>query len=478
MMKICIIDDEREVRISIMQKLVYLFPHEKIFDVGFGQQALEQVQTVQPDLVFLDIRMPEISGLDILHELKQAYPQMHVVIISGYDDFEYARKSLQYGALDYLLKPVDRGELKEMVEKVKHHMNERFLQEFGLLAAKRPSNGISVKDLSLQPYNTSLWFDERQWKKLLIGKQASLLKGYETRSDEILCTFRLEPNLEGIVALSDKVDSSGIFRAKEDFFHTLETEWRNQKLLQFFQPKDHDVFLDGLKIQHNQRELRKNVVQTRQRILNACRSGDVDKLNSHLHEWSAWIEQLSFDDLQKECGILMAMLDEGLSRNEMIVIEENTLQYWMDWVARHRTWDELKQRIHGMVVNGIRALKILEEEQDKGDVDHWFEQALHLIDSTDDLNMTLDSIADLVHVHPVTLSRMFKQRTGINFVRYLTRKRLEHARQQLLNSNKKINEISEEVGYTDYAYFRSLFKKEYGMSPSQYRVEHGILLID
>lgn len=88
--------------------------------------------------------------------------------------------------------------------------------------------------------------------------------------------------------------------------------------------------------------------------------------------------------------------------------------------------------------------------------------------------MSLESIADVVGVHPVTLSRIFKQQTGMNFVRYLVRSRLQHAQSLLLKTDKKINEISEEVGYVDYRYFRTLFKKEFGCTPSEYRRRNGI----
>jgi YesN/AraC family two-component response regulator len=122
------------------------------------------------------------------------------------------------------------------------------------------------------------------------------------------------------------------------------------------------------------------------------------------------------------------------------------------------------------VLEGVAALKQLELQPNL----NWFEQALHMVDTSHDPNLSLEHVADAVGVHPVTLSRVFKQQTEMNFVRYVVRRRMRDAQSLLLKSDKKINEISEEVGYADYRYFRTLFKKEYGLTPSEYRKSNGI----
>jgi YesN/AraC family two-component response regulator len=80
-------------------------------------------------------------------------------------------------------------------------------------------------------------------------------------------------------------------------------------------------------------------------------------------------------------------------------------------------------------------------------------------------------------VHSVTLSRIFKQQTGMNFVKYVVRCRLKRAQHLLLKTDKKIDEISEEIGYIDYRYFRNLFKKEFGLTPSEYRKKNRVSAI-
>ncbi len=93
----------------------------------------------------------------------------------------------------------------------------------------------------------------------------------------------------------------------------------------------------------------------------------------------------------------------------------------------------MKQKIWKFVLDGVRALTQLENQSSLS----WFRQALQLVDTSRDPNLSLEMVADAVGVHPVTLSRIFKQQTGMNFVKYMIRSRLRHAQTLLLQTDKK-----------------------------------------
>lgn len=471
-MKICVVDDEREVRISIIHKLTALFPDEQVFNAEFGHEALERIEFIQPHLVFLDIRMPEMDGLELLQHLKNKYPDMYVVIISGYDDFEYARKAIQHGATDYLLKPADRGLMRDIVIKVKSNLEQAFMKELEYLLTITPIPYFSIQQI--QPFNVSLWFDEREWKTIEIGDRSALLERYKDVPQDIMFTFFIDSEMEGIVVKASSEQMNSGFREKLIFLNVLKSEVEKRKAMKFFQTSDYRFA--GL-IQKNGT---KEVVKYRQQIIHYARTGDFPGLESSLDAWFDGLAKLSYHDLRKECAHLMATLDEGLSRNDVIMLDEMTLYYWTDWVSMYQTWTDLKERVRKMVLSGVKALKNLEKPDRDGMVPqgNWFKQALQMMEESNNMNLNLDVVSEAVNVHPVTLSKMFKQQMGINFVRYLTRKRMQYASELLLGTNKKVNEISEDVGYADHAYFRGLFKKEFGYSPSEFRKQNGIITIN
>jgi YesN/AraC family two-component response regulator len=465
-MKICVADDEKGVRESILHKLNTLFPHASVFDVEFGRAALEKIMAVQPDLVFIDIRMPEMDGLEILQALKQMHPSMHAVILSGYEDFEYARRALQLGAIDYLLKPADREQLREVVERVRAELEAVFRREMDIILGKLSDQYIFLQDIRY--YNSSLWFDERQTKEFHFGDADCLVRQWESEPEKLLISFTVNSDYGGVLVSTSFEEQRPSFREKQDFLPALLAGMEKWECLRFFEGKRDD----GSHLKSS-KEGTGQAAQLRNSILSAAKTGDLPALELSLGTWLHVLEnKLSFLQLRKECVNLMAMLDEGLTKSEVIVLDEEKIRYWSEWVTKDKTWKELKERIRKFVLGGVRAMLQLEKQTNKSL--SWFEQAMKLVETSRDPNLSLESVAEAVGVHPVTLSRIFKQQTGMNFVRFMVRNRLQHSQTLLLKTDKKINDIAEEIGYTDHRYFRSLFKKEFGLTPSEYRRNNGI----
>jgi len=455
---------------SIIQKLTLLCPHEEIFDVGFGNQALEQIPLIQPDLIFLDIRMPEMDGLELLHRLKTTYPFMHVVIISGYDDFEYARRALQYGAMDYMLKPADRLQLKENVDRVKREHEQVFQQQFELLVGKQTQHLLRFEDLTL--YNLSLWFNERQWKSVIFEADApEAFEAVKEAPQQIVFGFKTAANIEGFVIGSSMQEHEEGFCDKESCLPFLASRIATLEQRLFFGSAS---YAQGTT--RYSETMASQAQQLRKQIFAQAVSGDEAMLKETIAAWFDCLTSFSLKGLRRECAQLMAMIDGGLTRQEqgVLVLDEDMLYYWTTWVEHCQTWEELKEKIHKLVVGGVGALNRVSRQAEEAANQSWFEHAIKLLDRTNDANVSLESVAEAVNVHPVTLSRMFKQQMGVTFVRYLTTRRLELARKLLLTTSKRINDIAEEIGYGDYRYFRTLFKKEYGYSPSEYRSKHGV----
>lgn len=125
MLSVIIIDDEEWVRFLING----LVPWDKlgmrvVGEATNGSEGLELCRKLKPDIVLTDIRMPAMDGLALLERLKEESPEVKVVIISGYDEFSYAKKAVKSGAFDYVLKPVDEDELLEILKKTKEQIQK------------------------------------------------------------------------------------------------------------------------------------------------------------------------------------------------------------------------------------------------------------------------------------------------------------------------------------------------------------------
>lgn len=128
--RIILVDDEEEVRQSIIKKIDWE-------DAGFsvtgdaenGQEALEKVEALEPDVILTDIRMPYMDGLSLAERVRQRYPSIKIVVFSGYDEFEYAKQAIKLNVTEYILKPVNVEELTAILKRIKSNLDEEIEQK-------------------------------------------------------------------------------------------------------------------------------------------------------------------------------------------------------------------------------------------------------------------------------------------------------------------------------------------------------------
>ena len=128
--KIMLVDDEEEVRTSIIRKIDWQDAgFEVIGDAENGKEALEKIEQNEPDVVMTDIRMPYMDGLEMAENIRQRYPSIKIVIFSGFDEFEYAKKAIKLNVIEYILKPVNVEELTAILKKIKKNLDEEIEQK-------------------------------------------------------------------------------------------------------------------------------------------------------------------------------------------------------------------------------------------------------------------------------------------------------------------------------------------------------------
>ena len=127
--RIILVDDEEEVRTSIIKKIDWKSAgFQVVGDAENGQDALEKIEQLEPDVVMTDIRMPYMDGLTLIEKIRQKYPSMKILIFSGFDDFEYAKQAIKLNVTEYILKPVNVEELTEILERVKANLDDEIEQ--------------------------------------------------------------------------------------------------------------------------------------------------------------------------------------------------------------------------------------------------------------------------------------------------------------------------------------------------------------
>ena len=126
MYRVMIVDDELYIRRSFCNRIDWgAYRMSVVGEASNGQEAYELVPRLQPDLMFVDIRMPVLDGFDLVSLLKEEYPEIAIIIISAYSDFQYARKAIEKGVFDYLLKPLEEDEVDKTLKRLLVLLNER-----------------------------------------------------------------------------------------------------------------------------------------------------------------------------------------------------------------------------------------------------------------------------------------------------------------------------------------------------------------
>ncbi|SDC11914.1 two-component system, response regulator YesN [Candidatus Frackibacter sp. WG12] len=360
MYKALVVDDEQLER-RVMKKIITDEVQEVrlVGEAENGNEALIVAEAERPDIILMDIKMPKVDGLEATKEIAKLYPSIKIIIITAYNEFDYAQRALKYGAVDYLLKPVKPEKIIEVLDELITKIEE-----------------------------------ERLYNQLV--KQ-----GHD--------------NLEESAQFHQKVF------AKEKKLYELVKEGEVKEIGSFV-----DQLLD--EIQQDDYEL----VKVKIRII------------EFLVSLSRTINQ------EAEIEICHFYFEELISESAEI----NSMNQFASWV---------KNKLKIVVDKVTKAYDEIEDDIIK--------QATNYINRNYDQDLTLERVAKAVHLNPSYLSHTFKEETGSNFTDYLTKIRLKKAQELLKTSKSKITEIAHQVGYQNSNYFSQVFKKEFGLTPTQYRKE-------
>jgi two-component system response regulator YesN len=531
MLKVLIVDDEIKV-CRLIEYLIdwNALGLEIVGTAHDGQTACELIREKKPDIVVTDIRMPVCDGLELIQKVKESDRNISFIIISGYSDFSYAQKAIKYGVDDYLLKPLKKKELLQTLNKliVKHHAIEEDNIEKEAMIRQIRSNEKKMKvnllseiidrsDLLkgdplistinkeyccnfgegyyqmilLQPILNFPDTDDRVYDfvttklKDVINSELSSFNEIITlvKEEYVYCLVngtdeqfsRLKKQLKKIktfilgfkdvigevkihIALSsEKTRFSDVSQCVGEVKYAMLNKLvLNTEFLEYASiPKD-DRRLEEI----IDTKFRKDFLFNMETLNLAEQDKLLEKLKTVLKSSS-----ISGQLILKVYLELIDLLGHGIKTNNIAVKDESFQNSLLRDFYRFGSVDEVFGNLQQKLNQGFNEWK----NERKMEYTKPIRVAKQYIHDHYNQPLTLELIGDQIGLNPAYFSSVFKKETGENFVDYLTEVRIGNAKRLLIETEKSIADISEEVGFNDIKYFTKKFKKLTFLSPSEYR---------
>lgn len=489
-----------------------------------GHELRQLIPECRPDLIISDISMPGLSGIDIIKELHEQGHPIKVIFISAYQEFTYARQAVQYGALDYLVKPVSKPHLEEVLRRAVdmiHEENEEERTKERLDHYERKHRTVTISELL-----DSLMDGDQRASNELITMGAITLSRYTS-----ICLIEMDDEMGGESHWAERERKLVHFALNNIMKETVDScsnclmfvkDGRYGILAQFEHPEEprqlvrnlHDKITSFLKLKLSA-GIGKTVSgieladESYRSALKALQTKYFTGLNQiieaeELEVDTAMTEAPVISELQEKLikalcsqnekllGELTDRLREGVisqaKGNKVLAVtsmyntvlrleqelaefgvhsrfSQGTEDFLLDRLSSHSTFsgamDELIAIIQRMFEQ-IGSKLSNKEVAELRKVKAYMEE--HFAE-----NITLESISAMIYMNPYYFSSFFKKHTGKNFKQYLTEERMKQAIRLLLRTDLMIYEIAEAVGYNNARHFSDMFKKLYGKLPQEYR---------
>lgn len=530
---VMLVDDEEEVRQAIINKLNWEEAGFQVVGYAEnGEEALEMAENLRPDVIMTDIHMPFMDGLTMCRKIKAIAKNTKIIIFSGYDEFEYAREAIQLEVEEYILKPIDATQLKLVFERIKKSLDEEIEEKRNIDSLKKyyyeslpvmkerfmgsllegkleeskidelknlyddelnaPYYAVSViHSESLNKENDGKNDDEIMYSQLLPVSQKQIVEEnlenlffYRSfiyldwvvvialldRSSEIsklingmnqICKIisrMLNVNTSaGIGQVCDSLAglSHSFAGAKSAFEYRILLEPNQAIYIQDIEPKTEErISIDENEVQNIMKDIKVGSKEELQKSINQL------MIKVKYSKISLSQFQLSLMEIFVELIRLGRVYEVDI---EQIAGEDFNL--YQD-ISKFATLDEIGNWLLDICLKIRRLIR-----RERTDTAKLITQKaiLYIDENYSNQELSVDVICGVLNVSAAYFSTIFKKETGMGFVNYLTKVRMEQALRLLNTTSEKAYTIAGQVGYAEPNYFSYVFKKEYGISPSKYR---------
>lgn len=534
MIKVFLVEDEIVIREAIQKMIPWAeYGFELIGEAKDGEMALPMIKKSKPDVLITDIKMPFMDGLTLSRLVKKELPNTKIIIISGHDDFEYARQAISLGIEQYLLKPISKAEFLEVLEGVRSKYEKENVQK---LYYQKFENEIKAYEKNAQ----------RDFFELLVSTDVNLQKVYE-QADKLQIDIMAQSYNLVLFEVSGKTDYQNVedpyTKDSADVQNKIDAFFvENHRHYQIFrnQQFNYAVLIKG--DEGDIEELTDACISSLKKIFEesgqvewfVCAGKKVERLSlmsecykeamksfayrylgyRHVFSYESVANDFSSENVSLQnidmnavkqesiynflCNALEDEVDDFV-KNYLQMIGTDAMQSKMfqQYILLNLHFclssfvvklgydkSEIEEYLTVICEERIRSVEDLEriigeilrkgiklrEESSKGRNQSVIRTALQYMEENfTDDSITLNKVAGVANVSANHFSALFSQEMGQTFIEHLTSLRMNKAKELLRCTNKRSGEIGLEVGYKDPHYFSFLFKKIQGCTPSEYR---------
>lgn len=487
MYSVILVDDEPVVR----EGLEYIIDWEKegysvIGSAGNGLEGLELIKKVKPDLVITDIKMPGLTGLEMVGEAKKINPDLKCIILSGYSDFKYAQDAIALGTLHYLLKPIDENELIQILSRVKIQLEEeeeeqKFKRDREDYMLNQSVFTYVMSGIKEQGYDLMNAYDTFQLVKFMKpgiklerqtlveacanierenrflythGDSLFLLNCNGSEAELEKLTQKVSNLIEMKTVLSslvmDRESIPELYNEVERLTSHFYFHPNNRILSSRTQPESVKAEKLETLIYKLKLAIKDNLKEEIEEIIDRCVASFIascETVEETKREWSF---------LFMEC---VTFLEESMNKPVKEIEKDKILSIIWKEKSILQTANFLKYIFYDFG----RFFYASNEKQDIiEEIKRYTRKNYHL-------NLSLIELASEFNYSQSYLGKKFKAEADMSYHTYLDNIRLEKAKQLLEQDTLYIYEIAKSIGYSNYDYFHKKFKKKFGISPKEYQ---------
>ena len=492
-----------------------------------GRSVIELAENFRPDIAVIDIHMPGINGIDAIKEMKVFCPNTVFIVMSAYDKFDYAKEAIALGVMEYITKPMEKMKVVSVLKRAMAQIDgEREKRSNDLLIKEKLEtvepiieNGL-IYDILLQEhfeediesYRTILGIDENYGYMLALVCGDSQVGNHMTNAvgSSVKISGRYHEIREGVKSLF-KAKVGNVMankiavlipceEPKLEYNERTELIDRARELARYLRKKTDISFRIGIggvkplrELGDSYREALNALIATtgsvahvddlvincdyeedypksmEKPLFEAISKGDLGEAQVMTEKYASWMCQRATD------GDLMSMRLKAL---EFALYAEHlayqnggqTYRYsgrrdYLPQIMELATPEDIRDWFTDKVMNACRNV-VSKRQERSGDI---IKTARKYIEDHFDKDISLDDVSRVVNISPYYFSKVFKEECGLNFIEYLTNIRIDKAKELLEKSNLSIKEICISCGYTDPNYFSRSFKKNVGVTPTEYK---------